>query len=443
MGFMNLRDAVQDAGVVGAGGAGFPAHKKLEASVEYVIANGAECEPLLHKDAELMTHHAPKIVEGISLVMEATRAKYGVIGLKAKHSRALAALSQAIKGTSIRLHLLGDYYPTGDEFLLVHAVTGRLIPAGGIPLQVGCVVHNVESLLNIVRASRGVPVTRKALTVAGAVWRPCSLEVPVGVSFREVIEAVGGATVKDFAVFVGGTMMGFVTRNLDQPVTKTTGGLLLLPSDHRLVVRRELSESAQRRIGKSACDQCSYCTELCPRYLLGYDVQPHKVMRGLGFTASGSEMWSKWADLCCACGLCTQYACPEDLYPKEACDRARADRREAKLPRWLGPTPEIRPHPMAEARHIPLKALIRKLGLEEYDVDAPWTTVSWNPKRIRLPLRQHAGQAATPVVQVGQRVEMGQLVAEIPENALGARIHSSISGTVHQIAEGLIEIVAE
>jgi Na+-translocating ferredoxin:NAD+ oxidoreductase RnfC subunit len=440
---MNLSDVVREAGVVGAGGAGFPTHKKLEATVDYVVANGAECEPLLHKDAELMAKNADDIVRGVCLVMEATNAKHGFVGLKAKHAEAVAALDRARQGTPVQLHLLGDYYPTGDEFVLVHAVTGRLIPAGGIPLQVGCVVHNVESLLNIVRATQGIPVTRKTLTVTGEVRNPCSLDVPLGVSFREVIESVGGATVGDFATFVGGTMMGSVTRNLDQPVTKTTGGLILLPPEHRLVTRRELPERSQRRIGKSACDQCSYCTEMCPRYLLGYDVQPHKVMRGLGFTASGSEMWSKWADLCCACGLCTQYACPEDLFPKEACDRARADRRDAKLPRWLGPTPEIKPHAMADGRHIPLKALIRKLGLDEYDVDAPWTTVRWDPKRVRLPLRQHVGQPALPVVEVGQRVETGQLVAEIPPNALGARVHASIGGTVRSVSDGIVEIHAQ
>ncbi|MBM3214201.1 NADH dehydrogenase subunit [Candidatus Poribacteria bacterium] len=439
---MSIIDQVRDAGVVGAGGAGFPAHKKLEATVEVVIANGAECEPLLHKDTELIERHASEIVRAVRLVMDATKAKRGVVGLKAKHAHAVEALERARAGTPVELHQLGDYYPTGDEFVLVHAVTDRLIPAGGIPLQVGCVVHNVESLLNILRATHGEPVTRKALTVAGAVRTPMSFEAPIGVPLRDLLSAAGGATVDDYAAFVGGTMMGSITRNLDGPVTKTTGGLLVVPADHRIVQRRELPERAQRRIGKSACDQCSYCTELCPRYLLGYDVQPHKVMRGLGFTMSGSEMWSKWADLCCACGLCTQFACPEDLFPKEACDRARADRREAKLDRWLGPSPDIKPHAMAEGRHIPLKSLIRKLGLEPYDVAAPWTELDWKPSAVRIALRQHVGAPSVPVVEAGARVSRGQAIAEIPEKALGARVHSSIDGVVRSITAEHIEIVA-
>jgi Na+-translocating ferredoxin:NAD+ oxidoreductase RnfC subunit len=121
-------------------------------------------------------------------------------------------------------------------------------------------------------------------------------------------------------MFVSGIMMGRLSFDFDEPVIKTTGGLIVLPRDHYLITRRDRTNDSMRRIGKSACDQCSFCTEFCPRYLLGYDVQPHKVMRSLGFTASGKELWNQSAELCCACGLCTLYACPEDLYPKEACD---------------------------------------------------------------------------------------------------------------------------
>ena len=117
----------------------------------------------------------------------------------------------------------------------------------------------------------------------------------------------------------------------DPVVTKTTGGLIILPRDHYLLTRKTRSLSEMAHIGKSACDQCSYCTEFCPRYLLGYEVMPHKVMRSLGFTLTGEQIWNQWSELCCACGLCTLYACPEDLYPKEACDQGKQDRRSAGL----------------------------------------------------------------------------------------------------------------
>ena len=108
-----------------------------------------------------------------------------------------------------------------------------------------------------------------------------------------------------------------------------------------LVTRKTRPIQEMHHIGKSACDQCSYCTEFCPRYLLGYEVMPHKVMRSLGFTTSGADLWNQWSELCCACGLCTLYACPEDLYPKEACDQGKHDQHATRQPH--GATGQ--PHP--------------------------------------------------------------------------------------------------
>jgi Na+-translocating ferredoxin:NAD+ oxidoreductase RnfC subunit len=437
----DIVNAVLQGGVVGAGGAGFPAHVKLDAKADTVVANGAECEPLLHKDAELTEAFADKVVRGMELSMKATGAGRAVFGIKGKRKAAIAALEKAAGSGPVKTHILGDYYPTGDEFVLVYETTGRLIPAGGIPLQVGVVVHNSESLFNIAEAVEGRPVTRKFLTVTGEVKNPSSFSVPIGITLQEAIDLAGGVTAADTTVFVGGLMMGRIERDLTKPVTKTTGGLIVLPTAHRLVQRMTRPPKAMHRIGKSACDQCSYCTEFCPRYLLGYDVQPHKVMRSLGFTASGSENWSKWADLCCACGLCTLYSCPEDLYPKEACDKGKADRKAAKLERWLGPTPEIKAHPMEPGRHVPLKSLIRKLGVGAYDRPAPWVEIDCRPARVSLPLSQHVGAPSLPVVKPGDKVRHGQLVADIPEKKLGARIHASIDGTVVSV-EGAIQIKA-
>ena len=134
---MNLVESIRNAGVVGAGGAGFPAHVKAASQVEYVVANGAECEPLMYKDAELMSLHAGEIVEAMQAVMAATGATKGIIGVKEKHAAAISAFEAIIQGTGIELHILGDFYPTGDEFILVHETTGRLIPPAGIPLDVG------------------------------------------------------------------------------------------------------------------------------------------------------------------------------------------------------------------------------------------------------------------------------------------------------------------
>ena len=433
---MTLSDKIRTAGVVGSGGAGFPTYVKARSNVEFVIANGAECEPLLHKDLELLVKEPGSVIKGLELMMQATGAKRGIIGVKRKYEERLKELKASLKGRQIQLHWLGDFYPTGDEYVLVYEATKRLIPPQGIPLDVGVVVNNVETLRNINLADQGVPVTTKYITVAGAVSQPSTFHVPIGLSFSDAIEAAGGATVPDFAVFVSGIMMGKLETDMSKPVSKTCAGLVVLPVDHRLVQRKSLPTESMHRIGKSACDQCSYCTEFCPRYLLGYDVQPHKVMRSLGFTATGEQVWNQWAQLCCSCGLCTLYACPEDLYPKEACDKAKFDLKSAGV-KWNG-NREVEVHPIYDGRHVPLKQLMAKLGITEYDVPAHFEERGFKPTKIRLPLLQHVGEPGLPLVKKGQKVKKGEIVAEPPAGKLGVPLHASIDGTVTAVGQEIV-----
>lgn len=435
-----LSEKLREYGVVGAGGAGFPTYVKAQSPVEFMIANGAECEPLLHKDAELMKHFPGEILAGMNSMMEATGARQGKFGIKTKNAESLEALKESLKNDRIEFVMLGDFYPSGDEYELVYAATGRLIPAAGIPLQVGCVVNNVETLYNVSLAERDVPVTEKFLSVTGAVKQAKSFWVPVGTTFRELIARAGGATVDDFGVFISGLMMGTLTFDLDDVVTKTTGGLILLPRDHYLLTRKTRSTSEMAQIGKSACDQCSYCTEFCPRYLLGYEVQPHKVMRSLSFTLTGGDIWNQWSELCCACGLCTLYACPEDLYPKEACDKGKQDRRAAGL-KFVQQAP-VEVHPMKEYRRVPLSQLCRRLQVEEYERETPYEQGTSQPAVVRIKLKQHAGQAANPTVQEGKKVKKGQLVGRVEDGKLGANVHASIDGTVRAVTAEYVEVSA-
>jgi Na+-translocating ferredoxin:NAD+ oxidoreductase RnfC subunit len=413
---------------------------KAAAAVEIVIANGAECEPLLHKDAELMAHYPSEILEGLRLMMGSTGARRGKFGIKEKNAVALEAIRARIGEAPIDIVFLGDFYPSGDEFELVPAATGRLIPPAGIPLQVGCVVNNVETLYNACLAAQDIPVTKKFLTVCGAVRQPKSFWAPLGTSFRELLQAAGGPTSEEFGFFVSGVMMGTLSFDLDEVVTKTTTGLVVLPREHYLISRKERPIEAMHRIGKSACDQCSYCTEFCPRYLLGYEVMPHKVMRSLGFSTSGAEFWNQWGELCCACGLCTLYACPEDLYPKEACDQAKHDMHAAGIK--FVQKREVEIHPMKEGRRVPLSMLRKRLKIEEYEREAPCVEVNLQPRLVRLLLKQHTGVPARPAVRAGQRVKLGECVAEVGEKELGASLHASIEGTVKTISEAFIEIEA-
>ncbi len=427
---MNLARQVQQAGVVGAGGGGFPTHVKLEARADTIIANGAECEPLLHKDAVLMEEEAEQLVRGLMLAKEAVGARDAIIGIKAKKTHAVESVRKACRGTPVRLHLLGDYYPAGDEYDLVYEVTGRLIPPAGIPIQVGAIVNNIETFLNLAAAAEGKPVTHKMLTIAGAVRSPATLRVPLGTTYRDCLAAAGGLTTADPVLCIGGLMMGQTTADLDTPITKTATGVVILPRHHHVIQRKLSSPKAQAKVGKSACDQCRYCTEYCPRFLLGYAVEPHQVMRSLAFTATGTAYHNQWASLCCSCGLCTLYACPEELFPKEACDDSKAALRQANL-KWTGPD-KLSPHPMREGRHVPIKTLVKRLQVHEYDAPAPLWQGRIAPAQLVLPLKQSAGVACVPKVKSGERVRMGQVIGEPPPNTLGASLHAPQDGLVRE-----------
>jgi len=437
---MSLIQEIQEAGVVGAGGAGFPTHIKAQSQVEFVLANGAECEPLIHKDYELMKAHPREIVEGMKLMIESTGAKKGFFGLKSKNVKAIEAIEPYLKDTNIEFTFLGDFYPAGDEYELVYAATKRLIPPAGIPLQVGCVVNNVESFYNVWLAHEGKGVTDKFVCVAGAVKQPSTFWTPVGTTFRELIEHAGGTTVSDFAIYNGGVMMGQLTMDLDEVVTKTSSGIIILPMNHYIIQRKNQPEKNWHRIGKSACDQCSYCTEFCPRYLLGYNVQPHLVMRSLGFSKTGSDVWNQMAELCCACGLCTLYACPEDLFPKEACDKSKKEMRASGI-KYIQEKP-VKVHPIKEGRRVPLKQLIKKLRLAQFDGHTPFNDKSPSPKKVKIPMKQHVGEIAAPMVSEGERVQKGAKIAHIAGGKLGSEIHASISGRVSEVTQNYITITA-
>ncbi len=430
-----LSDSIEQNGVVGAGGAGFPTAVKLRRQAETYIVNAAECEPLLHKDKELLLHYGAEMLAGLRTVMERVGARRGILGIKEKYHDVIRTLAPLVPD-DMEIRPLRDVYPAGDEFILVYDVTGRVIPPGGLPLDVGVVVSNVETLINV---ARNRPVTHKYLTVAGAVADPVTLHVPVGMAIGEVIAAAGGATASPFEVLVGGAMMAHLARGLEEPVTKTTGGLLVLPREHALIHRYLRSWPAQDRIGKSACDQCSFCTELCPRYLLGHPIEPHKAMRALCF-APDKDRLMMGTLYCCECNLCSLFSCPEDLDPKDVCAHDKQLARERGLG-WQGRPEDLRPHPLSEQRRIPTHRLMAKLGLTGFRNVGPLEDRSLAPRRVVAPLQQHVGVPCVPTVRPGESVRAGDLIATPPAGKLGANIHASISGRVREI-DGAVVIEA-
>ncbi len=440
----SIADSVRAAGIVGAGGAGFPTHVKFAAEgVDTVIANGAECEPLLGCDKAVMRVRTAAVLRGLSLLREATGADRAVIALKAHYHDVVDKVrSVAAAGfDGIEVVAIDNYYPAGDEQVLVHAITGRVVPEGGIPLEVGVVVSNVLTLSQVDAAvNEGRPVTRRALTGAGEVARPLSCELPVGAPMVDAVRAAGGATVSPWVIVEGGPMMGQVVEDPEAPVTKTTSGVIVLSATHPLVLRKQRSIDREVRVARSVCCQCRMCTDLCPRYNLGHAIQPHLAMRALvteGMTEDPPDQITA-AYLCCLCGACEVYACTLGLSPRKVFESLRGRLAAAKVPNPHRRR-ELQPHDFIERHRLPLPRLIARLGLTDYQRAAAAADVALDRdlaasiRAVRLPLRQHIGAPARAVVQIGQQVEQGELIGEIPDGALGARVHASVPGVVTSV----------
>ena len=432
---MELAKIVCDAGILGAGGAGFPTHVKINCKAEYVLANGAECEPLLRVDQQVMQYYAADVVRGIRAVKEFTGAKHAVICLKEHYHEAVKALKAALKDVNdVELHLLDAYYPAGDEQQIVYEVTGRVVPTGGLPLDVGAVVCNVSTLVNIANAMDGKKVVEKYVTVGGAVKHPVTLRVPVGISLKELIDAAGGTT-EDCDYIIGGPCMGRVVDTLDIPVTKTTGGLLAIPKKHPLLQKK--SPNLDLRMIMAVCCQCSMCTQMCPRNALGLNVQPHKAMRSI---ANGIDLMGDFNGIfsCCNCGLCTYYACNFGLKPSQVMQTLKS----AIASKGTRARKEVYGEVDGglENKKVPVSRLIARLGVSEYDVPAPLVDKAMTTDCVRIALRMGVGAPSVPKVAVGDKVRKNQLIADIAEKKLGVKMHASISGTVTEITDEYIEI---
>jgi Na+-translocating ferredoxin:NAD+ oxidoreductase RnfC subunit len=430
---MNLSD-IEEFGIIGAGGAGFPAHVKLNSRPDTVIVNAAECEPLLHKDMQLLQHHSRLVLEGLRTAMAVTGAREAIIGIKEKHEEEIALLASAVDGNT-RVVPIEDVYPAGDEVTLIYMTTRRVVAPGALPISVGCIVQNVETLYNI---GAGVPVVDKFISVAGAVEEPATVRVPVGTPFADVL-ARFRITAPDYVVRSGGLMMGALEPDLGRAVSKRTGALIVLPADHYCVTmyRRFQTDHDVDRIAKAGCDQCSFCTELCPRYLLGQPVRPETAMRNRMFDREESPMVFAGNLSCCECNLCTMYACPEGLDPRGATVIEKRSSRERGLT-WAGPAQGV--HPMYDYRKVPSLKLKQRLDVLKFKDEGPLKEYGFDPAVVRIPLREHLGAPARPVVNEGAAVRRRDLVARA-SGAVSSNVHASIDGKVRSITKD--EIVLE
>ena len=243
---MSLIDDIYQAGVVGAGGAGFPTHVKYNCQAEYLIINGAECEPLLMTDKYLMRNFTEEILDAVHIVAENIKAEKIVFALKKKYKDEIACLQEISKkkNYNIEFFLMESFYPAGDEQIMVYEITGRTVPEGGIPIDVGAVVTNVGTLKNTYFALEKKPVTDKYVSVLGEVNNPSIIKVPIGTPVKKCIEIAGGSRIEEYSVILGGPMMGknYSQKEVEEvTITKRDGAVIVVPKDHFIIKRNKQS----------------------------------------------------------------------------------------------------------------------------------------------------------------------------------------------------------
>ncbi|MDL2302418.1 4Fe-4S dicluster domain-containing protein [Lachnospiraceae bacterium OttesenSCG-928-D06] len=434
-----LGTIIKENGIVGAGGAGFPTYMKIDQRADTILLNCAECEPLLKLHRQLLKRYAREILETFSKIAEVVGAREAIIGIKEEYEDTIEALNAYLPSyPKVRLHFLSGAYPMGDEVVLIYETVGKVISPGGLPIEAGIAVFNVETVYNIYKAvEKKQPVTDKLVTVVGQVVNPVTVRVPLGTSFEEVVSMAGGEDEKDVVYLIGGPMMGRIGSRYEQ-VSKTTNAILVLPKDHIIIRKKQMSVSNGMKRAASACCQCQMCTDLCPRRNLGHPIEPHRFMRA----ASNHDFQDVEAFMslffCSSCGLCEMYACPQSLSPRTL----MAECKDGMRKNGIKPPKGAEAVPVRESREyrkVPEKRLEARLGLTKYESSAPLSDTLQSVTKVQLLFSQHIGAPAKCVVKKGEKVTVGQVVAEAAEG-LSVPIHASIAGVVTDVTEKYVEI---
>lgn len=439
MDIKELSGLLQQNGIVGAGGAGFPTYAKLDERAETIILDCAECEPLLKLHRQLLEKYAQEIIETLHMIGQVVNAKELIIGIKRTYTGAIDALNEVIENyPEVRLGLLDEVYPAGDEVVLIYEVIGKRVRPGGLPIESGVTVFNVETVYNVYRAlNENTPVIDKLVSVTAEVEHPVTVRVPIGTTIEETVKRAGSVTTKNPVYFIGGPMMGFIGGGA-QPVTKTTNAVLVLPREHFIIQKNKGNSSIDLKRAAASCCQCSMCTDLCPRYLLGHPIEPHLFMRAA--TCKDIQKPDIFIDtmFCSSCGLCELYSCMQGLSPRSLMTEYKAGLKES----GVSPPQGIAAKPIGierEYRKVPMQRLMARLDLTRYDKEAPLDESEVPVRKVKILLSQHIGTPATAVVKPGEKVSKGQMIAG-PGKGLSVGIHASIDGTVCTVNKKYITI---
>ncbi len=441
MNLAELQQIIYEAGIVGAGGAGFPTHKKLAEGVKQIVVNAAECEPLMMVDHHILEHHLQALVDTLEMLVGVLNADEAIIGIKGKNMHLLDEKITAKLTGKIKIKEIPDIYPAGDEVVLTYETTGKIIPEGSIPVMVGVMVINVETVYNIYKAVNSKqPVVDKYITIGGDTAEDITVKAPIGMKISELLAVCGYSDLKGKAVVNGGPMMGKLVNLEEDVVTKTTKGLLIFPETHKVIQMKRLSVGMTLRRASAACCQCSMCSDVCPRNMLGYDLQVHKTVRAASSGAVKDTESFLQSALCCGCGVCTVMGCQQGLNPQAISMGIKGELAKNKIRRQNNKAPEsVRPE--RASRLVSSSRLIDRLGIRRYvKARVERRNVVFEPEKVYIPFSQHVGAPAKPTVNVGDSVKTGQIVAQTPADALGTTMHASINGTVSAVTEKFVVI---
>ena len=434
---------MQQNGVVGAGGAGFPSYGKLDKKADTILLNCAECEPLLKLHRQVLEKFAFEILSTLNEIAETVEAERAIVCVKGSYTGALEAVKAHLSSfPKISIHLLPEIYPAGDEVIMIYEATGRVVAPGSIPITVGCVVFNVETVYNIYKALQPEPqpVTSKYITIAGEVKNPITLKAPLGITYEELVQLAGGPTCKEPVYLAGGPMTGSICSGYDV-VTKTSNAVLVLPKDAFIIQKRLTRPDVNIKRAMSVCCQCHMCTDLCSRNLLGHPIEPHRFMRAVagGQTEDTGAFLNSF--FCSSCGLCELYSCFQGLSPRSllAECKGRLRKNGVVIPNGLEPAPVLS---YRSTRLVPMGRLTSRLGLAPYNKPAPLKDELVPAKQVKIKMSQHIGAPAVPVVKVGDFVTAGQVVGQAAEGKLSVCIHASISGRIAEATDQFVIIKA-
>ncbi|MBO5363238.1 MAG: SLBB domain-containing protein, partial [Clostridia bacterium] len=259
-----MKELMQSAGILGAGGAGFPSYAKLAQGADTLVVNGAECEPLLYTDYHLLKRELSLVLTGISSVQEYAKIPTALLAVKQHTAEKLKWTDGQQLADKITVKVLPNVYPMGDEISLIYQATGRVVKPGNLPITAGVIVLNVETLYNAGNAVRyGKPVTETWLTVGGDVAQPITLKVPVGTPVQTLFDHYGITVPETHTVLDGGPSMGKIIDPETAVITKTTKGLLILPSTSEAVKSKHIDAKKSVARAETACCQCTRCTDMC------------------------------------------------------------------------------------------------------------------------------------------------------------------------------------